>query len=86
MFQAWEVKMAKMAAHSTPSRLPGNSAMKPVTVIERKPRMGMDWRMSRSGTRIFSATRYLTVSAANTQLKTMAAPRAMNMRREVRSR
>ena len=30
MFQACEVKMAKIAAHSTPSRLPGNSrAMKP---------------------------------------------------------
>src|SRR5450830_757534 len=28
IFQAWEVKMAKMAAHSTPSRLPGNRAMK----------------------------------------------------------
>src|SRR5215207_11542135 len=37
MFQACEVKMAKMAAHSTPSRLPGNSATKPVTVIDRKP-------------------------------------------------
>ena len=28
MFQACEVKMAKIAAHSTPSRLPGNKAMK----------------------------------------------------------
>src|SRR5512140_2959641 len=27
MFHACDVKMAKMAAHSTPSRLPGNSAM-----------------------------------------------------------
>ena len=26
MFHAWAVKMAKMVAHSTPSRLPGNSA------------------------------------------------------------
>src|SRR5258708_39924762 len=42
MFQACEVKMAKIAAHSTPSRLPGNSAMKPVTGIERKPKLGAD--------------------------------------------
>src|SRR3984885_8034388 len=45
MFHACEVKMAKIAAHSTPSSRPGNSAMKPVTVIDRKPRMGTDWRM-----------------------------------------
>ncbi len=49
MFQAWAVKIAKMLAHSTPSRLPGKSAMKPVTVIERKPRTGTDCRMSRIG-------------------------------------
>src|SRR6478735_7643547 len=28
IFQACEVKMAKIAAHSTPSRLPGNKAIK----------------------------------------------------------
>src|SRR5690349_22959933 len=33
MFQACEVKIAKMAAHSYPNRLPGKSAMKPLTVI-----------------------------------------------------
>src|SRR5258707_11964423 len=44
MFQACEVKIAKIAAHSTPRRLPGKSAMKPVTVIERKPRIGTDCR------------------------------------------
>src|SRR5262249_15960026 len=34
MFQACEVKIAKTAGHSTPSWLPGNSAIKPVTVKE----------------------------------------------------
>ncbi len=86
MFQACEVKMAKMAAHSTPSRLPGNSAIKPVTVMDRKPRMGMDCNTSNSGTRNFSAARYLVANTANTMLKTMDAPNAMNMRKVVRSR
>src|SRR5581483_11263285 len=45
MFQACEVKIAKIAAHSTPSRRPGNSAIKPVTVIDKKPRMGTDCRI-----------------------------------------
>src|SRR6516164_3641602 len=49
MFQACEVKIAKIAAHSYPRRLFGKSAMNPVTVIERKPRIGTDWRISRTG-------------------------------------
>ena len=86
MFQACEVKMAKMAAHSTPSRLPGKSAMKPVTVIDRKPSTGMDCSTSSSGTSTRSATRYLAASTANTQAKTSDAPSARNMRSVVRSR
>ncbi len=35
MFQAWLVKMAKMAAHSAPIIRPGNSARKNVTVNDR---------------------------------------------------
>jgi hypothetical protein len=46
MFQTWLVKMAKIEAASSPSRLPGNSAMKPVTVMDRKPNTGTDCRMS----------------------------------------
>ena len=42
MFQTWLVKIAKIDAASRPSRLPGNRAMKPVTVIERKPSTGTD--------------------------------------------
>jgi hypothetical protein len=86
MFQACEVKIAKIAAHSTPSRLPGNSAMKPVTVIDRKPRMGIDWRMSSIGTSTFSAARTLAASTAKTALKSSASTIAASMRRLVRSR
>src|SRR5437588_402951 len=42
MFQACEVKIAKIAAHSTPRRRPGNSAIKPLMVIDRKPSTGTD--------------------------------------------
>src|SRR5207302_11065677 len=42
MFQACDVNIAKIAAHSTPRSRPGNSAMKPITVIDRKPRIGTD--------------------------------------------
>jgi len=64
MFQACEVKIAKIEAHSYPSRLPGKSAMKPVTVIERKPRIGTDCRMSRTGISSFSARRLFAAMAA----------------------
>src|SRR5437016_4750679 len=48
MFQAWLVKIAMIA----------------VTVIDRKPRIGTDCRMSSTGIRIFSAWRLLAASAA----------------------
>ena len=64
MFQACEVKMAKIAAHSTPSRLPGNRAMKPVTVMDRKPRMGIDCRMSRIGISTLPSAFTLAASVA----------------------
>src|SRR6266700_1183493 len=64
MFHACEVKIAKIAAHSTPSSRPGKSAINPVTVIERKPRIGTDCSTSRAGMRIFSADRLLAASAA----------------------
>src|SRR5579883_1101949 len=64
MFQAWLVKIAKIAAHSGPSRLPGNSLIQPVIVMLRKERIGIDWRMSRIGIRIFSAIRLFAAAAA----------------------
>ena len=42
MFQAWLVKIAKIAAHSAPSTLPGKRPRKKVTVNERNPRIGTD--------------------------------------------
>ncbi len=57
MFHACAVKIAKIAAHSTPSRLPGNSAMKPVTVTDRKPSTGTDCRMSINGSITIRARR-----------------------------
>jgi len=86
MFQAWEVKIAKTAAHSTPSRLPGKSAMKGAMAIAWKPRMGTDCRTSSTGMRIFSAVRYFAARAANTKLKTSAQASAMNILSTVRSR
>ena len=64
MFQAWLVKMAKIEANSAPSTRPGASAMKKTTVTEMKPRIGTDWRMSRSGTRIRSAVLFFAASVA----------------------
>ena len=49
MFQAWLVKIAKIAANSAPSTRPGASDMKNTTVIEMKPKMGTYCRMSRMG-------------------------------------
>ena len=64
MFQAWLVKMTKTAAHSAPSTLPGNRPRKKVTVNERKPRIGTDWRMSSTGISTISARRLLAASVA----------------------
>ena len=47
MFQAWLVKIAKIAAHSAPSTRPGNRPRKNVTVNDRKPRIGTDCSTSR---------------------------------------
>jgi hypothetical protein len=55
MFQAMEVKMTKMDAASTPSRLPENRLMKMARANGRKTSIGIDWRMSRIGTMIFCA-------------------------------
>ena len=64
MFQAWLVKIAKMAANSAPSTRPGASAMKNTTVTEIKPRIGTDCRMSSKGMSSFSARLLLAASVA----------------------
>ena len=86
MFHACEVKIAKIAAHSTPSRLPGNSKMNGATAIAWNPRIGIDCKMSSSGTRTFSAARYFAASTANTHAKVSEQAIAMNMRSVVRIR
>ena len=64
MFQAWLVKIAKIAAHSAPSIEPGNSPRKNVTVKDRKPRIGTDCKTSSSGMRTISARRLLAARVA----------------------
>ena len=64
MFQAWLVKMAKIAASSTPSTRPGNRPMKNTTVNVRKPMIGTDCRMSNTGTSTRPARRLLAAQVA----------------------
>ena len=64
MFQAWLVKMAKIAASSAPKVLPGKRPRKKVTVKDRKPRIGTDCRMSSTGISTISARRLLAASVA----------------------
>ena len=64
MFQAWLVKMAKIAASSAPIVLPGKRPRKNVMVKDRKPRIGTDCRMSRMGISTISARRLLAASVA----------------------
>ncbi len=64
MFQAWLVKMAKIAANSAPSTRPGASDMKNTTVMEMKPRIGTDCRMSRIGTSSLPARSLLAAQVA----------------------
>src|SRR3984957_5765323 len=62
MFQAWLVKMAKIAASSSPSTWPGNRFMKNTTVKVRNPRIGTDCRMSSTGTSTSAARRLLAAA------------------------
>ncbi len=64
MFQACEVKIAKIDAHSKPSSEPGNNAMNPVMVIARNPSTGTDCRKSSSGISTFSARRERAAAVA----------------------
>src|SRR5712672_2364530 len=64
MFHAWLVNMAKMAANSAPSTRPGARDMKNTTVMEMKPTIGTDCRMSRIGTRSLPARSLLAAQVA----------------------
>ena len=85
MFQAWLVKMAKIAAHSAPNSLPGNRRRKNTTVKVRKPRTGTDCRMSSAGTITSSALRFLVASVATTNVNSNETTMAANMRKVVRN-
>ncbi len=64
MFQAIDVKMAKMEAHSSPSIEFGNNRTNAVTVIDRNPRIGTDCRTSSTGMSTFSARRSRAAAVA----------------------
>ena len=85
MFQAWLVKMAKIAAHSAPNSLPGKRRRKNTTVKVRKPSTGTDCRMSSAGTITSSALRLLAASVATTKVNSSEMMMAANMRSVVRS-
>ena len=85
MFQAWLVKMAKIAASSAPIVLPGKRPRKNVTVKDKNPRIGTDCRMSSAGRITSSARRLLAASVATTKVKMSEAKIAANMRKVVRS-
>ncbi len=85
MFQAWLVKMAKIAASSSPMTRPGNRPRKKAVVKLRKPRMGTDCRMSSSGTITRPARRLFAAIGAKVKVKAREATRAANMRSVVRS-
>ena len=85
MFQAWLVKIAKMAANSAPSWLPGKRPRKNTTVKVRKPSTGTDCRMSSAGMMTNSAFRLLAARAPTTSVKRSDARIAANMRKVVRS-
>ena len=80
MFQACEVKMTKIDAVSSPNWLPGNRLMKMVSATGKKTRIGIDWSMSRIGTRTFWARCSLAAAVPYTKVKTVESPSAMNMR------
>src|SRR5476651_1637226 len=85
MFHAWLVKMAKIAANSAPNTRPGASDMKNTTVMEMKPKIGTDWRMSRMGTSSLPARSLLAAQVAYVSVNTSDNARAANMRKVVRA-
>src|SRR5215467_6970413 len=85
MFQAWLVKIAKIAASSGPSVFPGKSETKKTTVKDRYPSTGTDCRTSRIGISTISARRLFAASVAYTRVKIREASRAVSIRSVVRT-
>ena len=85
MFHAWAVKIAKIAAHSTPSSQPGNNPMKKVTVKVKKPSTGTDCRISSAGTMTIPAFLLLAARGATMKVNRSDAASAANIRSVVSS-
>src|SRR5215472_2115276 len=85
MFQAWLVKIAKIAASSGPSVFPGKSETKNTTVKDRYPSTGTDCRTSRTGISTISARRLLAARVAYDRVKIREASRAASIRNVVRT-
>ncbi len=77
--------MAKIAANSAPSTRPGASDMKNTTVIEMKPRIGTDCRMSSMGTSSLPARSLLAAHVAYVRVNTSDTASAASMRNVVRA-
>src|SRR3984885_15820388 len=76
--------MAKIAANSAPSTRPGASDMKKTTVMDMKPKIGTDCRISRMGTSNFPARSLFAAQVAYVRVKSSDSARAANMRKVVR--
>src|SRR5438874_1955949 len=85
MFQACDVKIVKIAAHSTPISLIGNRPMKKVMVKARNTSTGIDWAMSSIGMMTDAALRLLAANVATTKVKTSETRIAANIRKVERS-
>src|SRR5215831_17494182 len=85
MFQAWLVKIAKMAANSAPKTRPGTSDMKNTTVIEMNPKIGTDCKMSRIGMRNRAARSLFAAHVAYVNVNNKDKVSAANMRSVVRA-
>src|SRR5215471_14598820 len=85
MFQAWLVKIAKIAANSGPSVFPGNSETKNTTVKDKYPSTGTDCSTSRIGISTISARRLLAAAVAYNRVKIREAIRAASIRSVVRT-
>jgi hypothetical protein len=76
--------MAKMLAHSTPSRLPGKRAIKPVTVIDKNPSTGTDCRISSAGKIKARAARLFAATYPTQKVNKSEKPNAIHILKTVR--
>src|SRR4051812_5882026 len=85
MFQACEVKITNMEAHSGPIKLPGNKPMKAATPTGKNPSMGTDCKTSMMGMMMRSARRLLAAHVPKIKVNAKENTKAINMRTTVRA-